>query len=94
MDPAGVTPQTTIQPANPSPNNNPELNKPINGSQCGINIKELDQWIEQLNEGKQLTESQVKTLCEKVSSFGETELWTLFIFINKMANHQEILYDN
>lgn len=29
--------------------------------------KELDQWIEQLNECKQLTESQVKTLCDKVS---------------------------
>ncbi|KAF6017533.1 PPP2CA [Bugula neritina] len=27
--------------------------------------KELDQWIEQLYECKQLTESQVKTLCEK-----------------------------
>jgi serine/threonine-protein phosphatase 2A catalytic subunit len=29
--------------------------------------KELDQWIEQLNECKQLSENQVKTLCEKVS---------------------------
>lgn len=28
--------------------------------------KELDQWIEQLNECKQLSEGQVKTLCEKV----------------------------
>lgn len=28
--------------------------------------KELDQWIEQLNECKQLSETQVKTLCEKV----------------------------
>ena len=28
--------------------------------------KELDQWIEQLYECKQLTENQVKTLCEKV----------------------------
>lgn len=28
--------------------------------------KELDQWIEQLNECKQLTENQVKTLCDKV----------------------------
>ncbi len=28
--------------------------------------KELDQWVEQLNECKQLTENQVKTLCEKV----------------------------
>lgn len=30
--------------------------------------KEIDQWIEQLNECKQLSEGQVKTLCEKVSS--------------------------
>lgn len=29
-------------------------------------LKELDQWIEQLNECKQLTENQVKTLCDKV----------------------------
>lgn len=28
--------------------------------------KELDQWIEQLNECKQLSEGQVKSLCEKV----------------------------
>lgn len=31
-------------------------------------LKDLDQWIEQLNECKQLTESQVKILCEKVSA--------------------------
>lgn len=30
--------------------------------------KELDQWIEQLNDCKQLTENQVKTLCDKVSA--------------------------
>lgn len=30
-------------------------------------LKELDQWIEQLNECKQLTESQVKFLCDKVN---------------------------
>lgn len=30
-------------------------------------LKDLDQWIEQLNECKQLTETQVKTLCDKVS---------------------------
>lgn len=29
-------------------------------------LKELDQWIEQLNDCTQLTESQVKTLCDKV----------------------------
>ena len=28
--------------------------------------KELDQWVEQLYECKQLSENQVKTLCEKV----------------------------
>jgi hypothetical protein len=32
-------------------------------------VKELDQWIEQLNECKQLAENQVKTLCEKVRTF-------------------------
>lgn len=31
-------------------------------------LKDLDQWIEQLNECKQLTESQVKILCDKVGS--------------------------
>lgn len=30
--------------------------------------KELDQWIEQLNECRQLSESQVRSLCEKVSA--------------------------
>ena len=30
--------------------------------------KDLDQWIEQLNDCKQLTENQVKTLTDKVSS--------------------------
>ena len=29
--------------------------------------KELDEWIQQLYEKKQLAENQVKTLCEKVS---------------------------
>lgn len=29
--------------------------------------KEIDLWVEQLNECKQLSESQVRTLCEKVS---------------------------
>jgi len=31
--------------------------------------KELDQWIEQLMECKQLAENQVKALCEKVSMY-------------------------
>lgn len=30
-------------------------------------LKDLDQFIEQLNECKQLTETQVKTLCDKVN---------------------------
>lgn len=29
-------------------------------------LKDLDHFIEQLNECKQLTETQVKTLCDKV----------------------------
>lgn len=29
-------------------------------------VKELDEWISQLYECKQLTENQVKTLCDKV----------------------------
>jgi serine/threonine-protein phosphatase 2A catalytic subunit len=33
-------------------------------------LKELDCWIEQLNECKQLGENQVKTLCEKVRNDG------------------------
>lgn len=36
-------------------------------------LKELDQWIEQLNDCKQLTESQVKTLCDKVSNPGVSD---------------------
>lgn len=31
--------------------------------------KDLDQWIEQLNECNQLTEAQVRTLCEKVRMY-------------------------
>jgi serine/threonine-protein phosphatase 2A catalytic subunit len=41
-------------------------------------VKELDQWIEQLNECKQLAENQVKTLCEKVRTFN------VFFCINGM----------
>lgn len=68
MEPGVATPPPATSTPTTNPNNNPEVNKPINGgSGCGINVKELDQWIEQLNECKQLTESQVKTLCEKVS---------------------------
>lgn len=35
-----------------------------------MNAKELDAWIEQLNECKQLEENQVKQLCEKVTNPG------------------------
>lgn len=31
--------------------------------------KDLESWIEQLMECKQLSETQVKTLCEKVNPF-------------------------
>lgn len=34
--------------------------------------KELDTWIEQLYDCKQLTENQVKTLCEKVYTLSST----------------------
>lgn len=37
-------------------------------------LKDLDQWIEQLNECKQLTESQVKILCEKVRVFFQAQI--------------------
>ncbi|RXN28496.1 serine threonine- phosphatase 2A catalytic subunit alpha isoform [Labeo rohita] len=43
--------------------------------------KELDQWIEQLNECKQLSESQVKTLCEKAKEI-----------LTKESNVQEVRY--
>lgn len=39
--------------------------------------KELDQWIEQLYECKQLSEGQVKTLCEKVSFYSRLQVTNL-----------------
>ena len=36
--------------------------------------KDLDQWIEQLNDCKQLSENQVKTLTDKVGDFRELQL--------------------
>lgn len=48
--------------------------------------KELDQWIEQLNECKQLSESQVKSLCEKVCVWFTNKhrvsgfIWVFFTF--------------
>lgn len=38
------------------------------GMEEKVFTKELDQWVEQLNECKQLSEGQVKSLCEKVRS--------------------------
>ena len=35
-------------------------------------LKELDGWVEQLMECKQLQENHVKTLCEKVSKISVT----------------------
>lgn len=37
-------------------------------------IKDLDQWIEQLYECKQLTEAQCKILCERVRTVYSTVL--------------------
>lgn len=45
-------------------------------------LKELDQWIEQLNDCKQLTESQVKTLCDKVKVLWVEMLNSLSMYIN------------
>lgn len=42
-------------------------------------MKELDGWIEQLMECKQLTENQVKTLCEKAKEI-----------LSKESNVQEV----
>ena len=42
-------------------------------------LKELDQWIEQLTECKQLSESQVKPLCEKAKEI-----------LTKESNVQEV----
>ena len=42
-------------------------------------LKELDQWIEQLTECKQLSENQVKPLCEKAKEI-----------LTKESNVQEV----
>ena len=46
-------------------------------------LKELDGWIEQLMECKQLSENQVKTLCEKAKEI-----------LSKESNVQEVNDDN
>lgn len=40
-------------------------------------LKDLDQWIEQLNECKQLTEAQVKTLCDKVNGKARAHIFEI-----------------
>lgn len=44
-----------------------------------VAAKELDSWIEQLNDCKQLTESQVKQLCDKAKEI-----------LSKESNVQEV----
>ena len=46
-------------------------------------MKELDGWIEQLMECKQLTENQVKTLCEKAKEILSKESNVQEVNINK-----------
>lgn len=49
-------------------------------------LKDLDQWIEQLNECKQLTETQVKTLCDMVSGF----VGLFFVFSDKKTKEKRM----
>lgn len=49
-------------------------------------LKDLDQWIEQLNECKQLTESQVKILCEKVRKYFGLKLPVKFFEKHKIVS--------
>lgn len=54
--------------------------------------KELDGWIEQLNECKQLTENQVKVLCEKVGlRMKADELFSIGLSFSKRL-HCHCLY--
>ena len=45
-------------------------------------LKELDGWIEQLMECKQLAETNVKTLCEKVSQKKFVKIRTTTVILN------------
>lgn len=57
-------------------------------------LKELDQWIEQLMECKQLGENQVKTLCEKVgfnSVISYTYLENWIVIATKLDNSRKNL---
>ena len=51
---------------------------------------ELDQWIKQLNDCKQLSENQVKTLCEKVNCTGSNLYFSIVpadrLFIKRMTH--------
>jgi hypothetical protein len=53
-------------------------------------LKDLDQWIEQLNECKQLTENQVKSLCEKVSFLGEKKIYISIFRAQKRNKTRQI----
>ena len=49
--------------------------------------KELDQWISSLEECKQLEESQVKVLCEKVSARYTCTLSSLFYYLEEKVRY-------
>ena len=46
--------------------------------------KDLDQWIEQLFQCKQLTENQVTIVCAKVRFFSMMYLFDLFVFVSRI----------
>lgn len=53
-------------------------------------IKDLDQWIEQLNECKQLTETQVKTLCDMVNTSSHPlSVLPPILCATRLLNHDE-----
>lgn len=54
--------------------------------------KELDQWIEQLNDCKQLTENQVKTLCDKVSLVFYSNRFS-YVLLPLVTIHQSFVTD-
>lgn len=54
-------------------------------------LKDLDQFIEQLNECKQLTETQVKTLCDKVKWISIYNIKYIFFFYTN-PNHCVICF--
>jgi len=60
--------------------------------------KDLDQWIEQLNECNQLTETQVRTLCDKVRPgpcpFSPCELGDVIKIIFVIACERAIFFAN